>query len=232
MAKSMIIKDIANGAIDTTTALKRAKILFDSLDNAELMDWVNYEITGYPTDAKLPDYRVQRGELKGSYFKGSMASHMKWTDVSIPLGKMPADVLDDFLSVSFYDGVNALKQLIEKADNGNLIKPIPADLFPYIAKCNNDPYMNIIAARVVVSTHCVTNIFSVIENRLLDALLLLEKEFGILDDLDIDTSTKSPEDIQTIAKKVYVIIYNDHSIHIGDGNKIKDTNIVTGKDAC
>lgn len=25
MAKSMIIKDIANGAIDTTTALKRAK---------------------------------------------------------------------------------------------------------------------------------------------------------------------------------------------------------------
>ena len=230
MAKSMIIKDIANGVIDITTALKRAKILFAALDNAELLDWVNYEIAGYPTDAKLPDYRVERGELRGSYFKGSMASHMKWTDVSIPLGKMPADEIDSFLNVSFYDGVNALKQLIEKADNGHLAKPVPADLFPYIAKCNNDPYMIIIAANVVVSTHCVTNIFSVIENRLLDALLLLEKEFGILDDLDIDTSVKSPEDIQEIAKKVYVIIYNDHSVHIGDGNKIKDTNITTGNE--
>jgi len=227
MAKSMIIKDIANGTIDTTTALKRAKILFAALDNAELLNWVNYEISGYPFEAKLPDYRKERGTLKGSYFKGSMASHMKWNDVSIPLGEMPQDVIDDFLSVSFYDGVNALKQLVDNSDNGQLARPIPADLFPYIAKYNNDPYMNIVAARVVVSTHCVINMFSVIENRLLDALLLLEKEFGVLDDLDIDTAAKSPEEIDTIAKKVYVIVYNDKSIHIGDGNKIKNSTITT-----
>ena len=63
MAKSMIIKDIANGTIDTTTALKRAKILFAELDNAELLNWVNYEISGYPVDANLPDYRIERGAL-------------------------------------------------------------------------------------------------------------------------------------------------------------------------
>lgn len=227
MAKSMIIKDIANGTIDTTTALKRAKILFAELDNAELLNWVNYEISGYPVDANLPDYRIERGALKGTYFKGSIASHIKWNDVSIPLGKMPADVIDEFLSVPFYDGVSALKQLVENSDNGQLARPISADLFPFIAKYNNDPYMNIVTARVVVSTHCVTNMFSVIENRLLDALLLLEKEFGILDDLDIDTTVKSPEEIQTIAKQIYVIVYNDQSVHIGDGNRIKDTDIST-----
>ena len=227
MAKSKIIKDIANGTIDTMTALKRAKILFAALENAELLAWVNHEISGYPVDALLPDYRVERGTLKGSYFKGSMASHMKWNNVSIPLGKMPADLADDILKLQFHDGVNALKQLVETSDNGQLAKPIPADFFPYIAKYNNDPYMNIVSARVVGSTHCVTNIFSVIENRLLDALLLLEKEFGILDDLDIDTSAKSPDEIQTIAKKVYVIIYNDQSVNIGDGNKIKDSNIAS-----
>ena len=228
MAKSMIIKDIANGTIDTTTALKRAKILFAALDDAELLNWVNYEISGYPSDANLPDYRIKRGALKGTYFKGSIASHIKWNDVSIPLGKMPANVIDEFLSVPFYDGVSALKQLVENSDNGQLARPIPADLFPFIAKYNNDPYMNIVTARVVVSTHCVTNMFSVIENRLLDALLLLEKEFGILDDLDIDTTVKSPEEIQTIARQIYVIVYNDQSVHIGDGNRIKDTDISTG----
>lgn len=227
MAKSMIIKDIANGTIDTTTALKRAKILFAALDNAELLNWVNYEISGYPVDANLPDYRIERGALKGTYFKGSIASHIKWNDVSIPLGKMPADVIDEFLSVPFYDGVSALKQLVENSDNGQLARPIPADLFPFIAKYNNDPYMNIVTARVVVSTHCVTNMFSVIENRLLDALLLLEKEFEILDDLDIDTTVKSPEEIQTIARQIYVIVYSDQSVHIGDGNRIKDTDIST-----
>lgn len=228
MAKSMIIKDIANGTIDTTTALKRAKILFAALDDAELLNWVNYEISGYPSDANLPDYRIERGALKGTCFKGSIASHIKWNDVSIPLGKMPADVIDEFLSIPFYDGVSALKQLVENSDNGQLARPIPADLFPFIAKYNNDPYMNIVTARVVVSTHCVTNMFSVIENRLLDALLLLEKEFGILDDLDIDTTVKSPEEIQTIARQIYVIVYNDQSVHIGDGNRIKDTDISTG----
>ena len=55
-------------------------------------------------------------------------------------------------------------------------------------------------------------------------------EFGNLDDLDIDTSVKSPEDIQEIAEKVCVIVYNDHSVHIGDGNKIKDTSIMTRND--
>lgn len=68
---------------------------------------------------------------------------------------------------------------------------------------------------------------SFFENRLLDALLLLEKEFGILDDLDIDTTVKSPEEIQTIARQIYVIVYNDQSVHIGDGNRIKDTDIST-----
>ena len=230
MAKSMIIKDIANGAIDTTTALKRAKILFAALDDAELLNWVNYEISGYPTDANLPDYRIEQGVLKGTYFKGSISSHVKWNDVSIPLGNMPADVINDFLSVPFYDGVNALKQLVENSGNGQLARSIPADLFPFIAKYNNDPFMNIVTARVVVSTHCVTNMFSVIENRLLDALLLLEREFGVLDDLDIDTSIKSPDEIQEIAQKVYVIVYNDQSVYVGDGNKIKNTSIASGNE--
>ena len=87
--------------------------------------------------------------------------------------------------------------------------------------------MIIVSARVVVSAHSVTNIFSVVESRLLDVLILLEKEFGILDDLDIDTSAKSPEDVQSIVQKVQLIIYNDQSIHIGDGNKFKDSNVTS-----
>ena len=101
MARSAIIKDLANSAVDTMTALKRAKVLFAELENDYLLKWVSYEITGYPVDANLPDYRKVRGRLVGSYFKGSMASHMKWTNVSLPLGTMPDKIQEALLTVYF-----------------------------------------------------------------------------------------------------------------------------------
>lgn len=48
MAKSKIIKDLANSSVDTMTALKRAKVLLSEIDNEDVNNWVNYEIAGYP----------------------------------------------------------------------------------------------------------------------------------------------------------------------------------------
>ena len=58
-------------------------------------------------------------------------------------------------------------------------------------------------------------------------LILLEKEFGVLDDLDIDIDSKSKDERLEIVKQLHVIIFNDHSANIGDGNKIKDANIAS-----
>lgn len=227
MAKSKIIKDLANSDIDTITALKRAKVLFSELGNEKLLNWVNFEISGYPLDAELPSYRMEQGSLMGSYMKGSMASHMKWTNVSIPLGKMPEDIKKEMLSIKFNEGVEALKQLADEYSTGDkkLGKVIPADFFPAIASFNNDPYMIITSAHVTVATHSIYNIFSMIESKLLDTLLLLEKEFGNLDELDLDTSSKSPEELSQISDKITVIIYNDYSVNVGDNNKIKNSEI-------
>ena len=159
MAKSKIIKDLANGNVDTLTALKRTKVLLSDFDNQEVKTWINNEITGYPSTATLPDYRVTMGNLVGSYFKGSMASHMTWKNVSIPLGKMPDDIRDKLLSVPFTQGVDALKQLSEDK-SGTLGKTIPADFFPVIATYNEDPYMIITSARVVTSHQFINDILS------------------------------------------------------------------------
>ena len=50
MAKSKIIKDLANGVVDTQTALKRTKVLLQDLGDKDLLNWVSYEIGGYPDD--------------------------------------------------------------------------------------------------------------------------------------------------------------------------------------
>ena len=76
MAKSKIIKDLANGVVDTQTALKRTKVLLQDLGDKDLLNWVSYEIGGYPDDSDVPEYRVVSGQLYGSYFKGSMVSQI------------------------------------------------------------------------------------------------------------------------------------------------------------
>lgn len=229
MAKSKIIKDLANSSVNTITALKRAKVLVSALNNAEISKWLDYEISGYPEDATIPSYRKVQGSLIGSYFKGSMARHMTWTNVSLPLGNMPDEIKEMLLRVEFQEGVESLKTLAAKsqASGTEIYKTIPADCFSTIAHFNNDPYMMITSARVVVGEHIISNIFSVIENKLLDMLMILEKEFGCLDELDIDTMAKSKEEIEAINNRILVLVFNDNSVTIGDGNKFKDTIIAS-----
>ncbi len=229
MAKSKIIKDLANGEVDTITALKRAKVLVSDLENDGILRWLDYEISGYPEGVAIPSYRKTHGSLMGSYFRGSLANHMTWNHVSIPLGKMPNDKKAILLSVEFREGVEALRKLAQTCQDSRnqLGKTIPADLFSVIATYNDDPYMMITSARVVIGEHIISNIFSVIENKLLDMLMILEKEFGCLDELDIDITTKSKEEIEAINNRILVLVYNDNSVSIGDGNKIKGTTIAS-----
>ena len=142
---------------------------------------------------------------------------------------MPDDLQEKLLTVVFRDGVEALRKLAQDVseENGQLGKTISADFFPAIANYNDDPCMIITSARVVVGSQLLNNIFSVIENKLLDVLVLLEKEFGCLDDLDLDMSTKTEEEINSLNERLVVLIYNDNSVTIGNENKIKGSTIAS-----
>ena len=220
MAKSKIIKELANGSIDTQTALKRTKVLLQELDNDDVLRWINCEIEGYSSGSEVPEYRKISGQLYGS--KGSMAAHMTYTHVPLPLGKMPDETKQAILVTDVTQGIEALKRMVsesEQSEAKTLAKGIPADFYPYIATCNNDSYMIITSASVELNMPQILNIFSKVESILLDILYYLEKQFGNLDELDIDTESKNEEELNQ------VIIYNDHSVSIGDNNKIKDSTI-------
>lgn len=87
--------------------------------------------------------------------------------------------------------------------------------------------MVITSAKVVVGPQLIQDVFSTIESRLLDALIILEKEFGNLDELDIDISVKNPDELKAIIDRLIVIVYNDNSASIGDDNRIKDSTIAS-----
>ena len=55
----------------------------------------------------------------------------------------------------------------------------------------------------------------------------LEKQFGNLDELDIDVDNKSEQELKEIVNHIYVLIYNDQSVTIGNDNEFNNSNITS-----
>ena len=90
-----------------------------------------------------------RGELFGSYIKGSLSAHVKYTNVPLPLGNMPEDHREALLTLKFRDGIDALRNLLQHSEESGceVGSNVPADIFPYIAHYNSDPFMVLSSAQ-------------------------------------------------------------------------------------
>ena len=126
-----------------------------------------------------------------------------------------------------YDSLSALRALTET--DREFGRQINASLLPYVQQFSAISMTALLNATVEFSQTQVKNVFSRVENAVLDVLLLLEKEFGNLDDLDIDLTSKSNDEIQNIASNIMILLYNDNSIVIGDNNRMKDTSISSAR---
>lgn len=224
MARSQIIKDLANGNCDLSTALKRTKVLIKLLGDEKILKWINCEIEGYKEDDVIPEYRKFSGDFVGTYIVGTMGHHVKYSNVSIPLGKMPKEQRSAFLTASVKQGIPTLEQML-KDSNARFTKNVPADIYRAIEKFVDNPLFTIASGDVVYDKMQIMDIMPYVENTLLDMLLLLEKEFGNLDDLDIDVDSKGEEQLDNIHNSLCVMVFNDNSVTIGNDNKFRDATV-------
>lgn len=222
MAKSRIIKEFAGGKVSVEIALKQLKVLLMEFDKPEMLKWVNSELQGYEQDDILPEYRMLSGNLVGNF----MNYNIKCTHIGIPLiASAPDNLVELCTEVKLYESLASLETLT--MSEREIGKQISSSYLPYIQKFSAISMTALLNASVEISKTQIKNVFSRVENMVLDILLLLEKEFGNLDELDMDMSLKSEEEIDSIVNHILVMIYNDYSITIGDNNKMKDTNILT-----
>lgn len=224
MARSCIIRDLASGKVSVDIGLKQLKVLLTEFDKPEMLKWVNAELQGYDDEDDLPEYRIIAGNLVGNFLN----YYTKCTHIGIPLmPNAPEEMVELCTQVKLYDSLPALKTLIE--GDKEFGRQINSSYLPYIQQFSAISMTALLSAVVEISQTQVKNVFSRVENTVLDVLLLLEKQFGNLDDLDIDLSSKNNEEIRYITNDIMVLIYNDNSISIGDNNKMKDTSISTSK---
>lgn len=220
MARSKIIKDFTSSNISMDIALKQLRVLLDDIGDDSSIDWVKNELTGYRhEDTSIPSYRKVTGVLIADYLVG----HMHYQNNSLPLHHLDEESRKNLLEARLPQSVSTLENIIN--NNKYLSLHVLPEFFPRIQKGSN---ARIINAHISISFTDVKDILSTINNKILEILLLLEKEFGNLDDLSIDISLKEPDELNTIVQNINMTLY-DNSITVGNNNKIKGSDLKTNR---
>lgn len=200
MTRSQIIRDIAQDNITIESALQRLLVISYTLNNLELQHWIESELNGYTADSILPDYRkkvtymirytgfnantlVKRQPLPESYFGDELQEILK--------------------SRVIKDGVNIIEDTIknESEVSFNLI-----DCAGIISN-NSDGMIRCVSLEQIISKTTFLQIISNVKTKLILILLDLEKEFGSLDNLDIDVTVKSNEELKEVNNKLTNKLY-------------------------
>ncbi len=217
MARSKIIVDFVQENIPLSKMLLRLKALIFELHNNEILEWINNEINGYDETKDVPEYRKIRGDVTCDIFQFNRVLQ----NVCLPLIYNDEHIIE-ITTCSCRDSVSAIERMMNKED-GTLMSIIPIAAYPYLQK-NVKINGNIQNAKVIYAIHQFSDIYSAINNKVLDIILTLEQECGNLDTYDLNITESTRDKIIQIIQN---IIFQDNSITIGNNNKIKDTDILT-----
>lgn len=218
MAKSKILKEVANNEISVEITLRRLYIIASDLEDNALITWIDKELNGYSREDSVPEYRnIGAGSIYYSGIKGSMMSHVQISNNPLPFQCIPKEFQGEIINNYRRDTIATVEQ-ISRQQNAFL-----NDLSVMI------PYMNIGVAITTLYRQYDQSVFREIVNKM-SAMLLkiytkLDKDIGNLDDLDIGNIThQKREDVTTYIEK---IVFTDNSIRVGDGNKIEKSELMT-----
>lgn len=222
MAKSKILKELANNEITIDIALKRLLLICNDLNYEEVFSWAEKELNGYAAEEPIPEYRnLGVGKIVYSGLKGSMSSCLKLSNQPLPIQWIPDKYMD--LICNNYERCT-IANIIERAKSGNIFS---ADLTSLAGGISAGIAFTSISQNFD-STNYV-EIANKVSNILFKIFMKLDKEYGNLDDLDIDTTGKSEEAIAGFEKKLIIEIGELKMINIGNENTIKNSKIGDGE---
>lgn len=217
-----IINDLVVTNVSLSDPLLKTKVLATRIQNPQLLNWVESELSGYSEKESLPIYRRSKGILKGNFVNG----YKQYTNVDIPVVHLEPDIIDNLTTIVDLDSISSIEDLIGKKGVKMSVNSYgKAYLENSIRKMGN-PYFELTSVFLEIPATFLSNIVSNVRSKLLEFILQLEQEFG----LEADISTLSNHN-STINHIMNTTINNsgDGAI-INNGNKNTiDANIIITK---
>lgn len=200
VAKSQLIKDLATNKISLEEGLQRLLVISSELNNEELTNWLMGELNGYSNKAELPDYRKNIGSnLIYSGLNGSF----KVTNVTLPNHYLPVQFREVVAQTPLRTSIRGIEKLLE--EDGKIGMDI-TDLAGAVYEETGIQCYKIFKEYNKIS---IEEIISNVKNKLILLLLDLEREFGNLDNLDIDVENLTVDKSKKVEESMKKIFYDD-----------------------
>jgi hypothetical protein len=184
-----LLRRINEGATNSQTplgeVLRLCLRLGRLLNNQELNDWAKAEAGGYESIDSLPDYRIFKTEVQGTFF-GPYGRSL--SNVSIPQAVIEEEHRDALFKVYMMEPVGELELLSKSADTNSLTIPWSGNTILYYQQKEIYQGLALNAAWRVLTTATIAGILDIIRTRVLEFVLVIEKELGI-DAMNYDNKT-------------------------------------------
>ncbi|WP_221761865.1 AbiTii domain-containing protein, partial [Streptococcus sanguinis] len=183
-------------------ALNRLMIITNSLENEELNDWIEGELNGYSNSDDIPDYRKNiRYIIRYSGINGSFQVNNN----VLPESLFTKEIKEALRSRVITSGIKT----IEKAVSGEFNVSFDLiELAPIVYK-KSDYMITCMKLEQVIDKTSFLEILSNVKTKLISILLRLEKEFGNLDNLDIDVGLKNDIELENLNDSISKTLYHD-----------------------
>ena len=178
MAKSRIIKDLINEAVDIETALNRLYLLACDIGDSRLKAWTQNELQGYSKGMDLPEYRKYRSYMPR--YSGMMG-YFEEKNVTFQPELLPPEELNDIPEIYVYQSVREIMNDSAKKED------MMCDMGWSAGQIHDATDGQIQATHIsqIYPAYMFQDILSAIKQKTIQELIVLENEYGNLDRLEI-----------------------------------------------
>lgn len=201
MARSKIIIDLVRGNKSISESLQELLVITNELQNEDFNKWIKNELNGYSNIEELPEYRKNLPyQIVYSGINGSF--HVE----NQPL---PRNAFGEHSKV--IDDINFVRSSVLELENTG-DKYMSKDLTMFAGDIYKKTGISCLRITMKFGNNLSYMILSNVKTRILESLLLLEHEFGSLDDLYIGKKEEIIDKINKTNEKINTKIFSDGKV--------------------
>ena len=205
MAKSTILKQLANNEISLDVAFSRLMIIASDINDNELLKWAENELNGYSPSSELPPYRnLGIGYIVYAGINGSF----QVKNQPMPFTSFLKEEREIIMSLSaVQDSIGAIQARSISDANGK--NEYALDLTFLASSVFERQGIRCLSIHMTFDSNAFLNLLNGIRTKLLSIFIRLDKELGCLDDLDINTEHVEPVKMNELSQNIKSMIYAD-----------------------
>lgn len=201
MGRSKIIIDLVKGNKSISESLFELLVIATELGNEDLDRWIKNELNGYSNIEEIPDYRKNLPNMiVYSGFNGML--HVENQPLPRQAFGEHSKIIDDINIVS-----NSVLEL-ENSDGNSMSK----DLTMFAGEIYKNTGISCLSITMKFGNNLSYTILTNVKTKILDSLLLIEHEFGLLDGLYIGNQEEIIDKINETNEKINTKIFSDGKV--------------------